>query len=132
MSTPMDGHVKLLLYEGKTISLFSYSKMIGSLMYSMTSIRPDITYTVRKLTRYTSDPGPSHWIAIRRILKCLKVTMSQGLGYSGELLVLEGYSDASRITKKDVSSSTSRWVFMYGGGAISWSSKKQNVYRILL
>ncbi|GJS86226.1 zinc finger, CCHC-type containing protein [Tanacetum coccineum] len=39
--------------------------------------------------------------------------------------VLEAYSDASWINHVEDSSSTSRWVFLLGKGAISWASKKQ-------
>ena len=125
VSTPMDGSMKLLPHQGSPISQLSYSKIIGSLMYAMTSTRPDIAYAVGKLSRYSSNPGPLHWIAIRRVLRYIKGTMSHGLCYSGEPPVLEGYSDASWITNKEDSSSTSGWIFIYGGGAISWSSKKQ-------
>ena len=51
--------------------------------------------------------------------------MNQKLCYSGEPQVLEGYSDGSWITNKEYSSSTSGWIFVYGGDAISWSSKIQ-------
>ncbi|GJT82604.1 hypothetical protein Tco_1056946 [Tanacetum coccineum] len=37
----------------------------------------------------------------------------------------EGYSDASWINHVEDSSSTSGWVFLLGGGTISWASKKQ-------
>ncbi|KAL0329429.1 UNVERIFIED_CONTAM: Retrovirus-related Pol polyprotein from transposon TNT 1-94 [Sesamum radiatum] len=39
--------------------------------------------------------------------------------------ILEGHSDASWITNVEDHSSTSGWVFLLGGGAISWASKKQ-------
>ncbi|GKF76254.1 hypothetical protein Tco_0225698 [Tanacetum coccineum] len=39
--------------------------------------------------------------------------------------VLEGYSDVSLINHVEDSSSMSGWVFLLGGGAISWASKKQ-------
>ena len=51
--------------------------------------------------------------------------MDRGITYSREPTILEGYSDASWITNEEDNSSTSVWVFVYGGGAISWSSKKQ-------
>nr|GEW26899.1 hypothetical protein [Tanacetum cinerariifolium] len=41
------------------------------------------------------------------------------------LNVLEGYTDASWISNTKDNSSTSGWVFLLGGGAISWESKKQ-------
>ena len=52
--------------------------------------------------------------------------MDYGLYYLGYPSVLEGYSDASWITYAvEDHSSTTGWVFLLGGGAISWASKKQ-------
>nr|GFC27496.1 zinc finger, CCHC-type [Tanacetum cinerariifolium] len=60
----------------------------------------------------------SHYI--EKILK--KFIMKIVLRY---LSVLDSYSDASWIIHFEDSSSTSGWVFLLGGGAISWASKKQ-------
>ena len=51
--------------------------------------------------------------------------MNYGLSYVGYPSILEAYSDASWINHVEDSSSTSGWVFLLGGGAISWASKKQ-------
>ncbi|GJR37449.1 zinc finger, CCHC-type containing protein [Tanacetum coccineum] len=67
----------------KHVAQLEYSKVIGCLMYAMTSTRPDTTYEI------------------------------------------EGYYDASWINHVKDSFSTSGWVFLLGGGAISWASKKQ-------
>ncbi|GKC61314.1 zinc finger, CCHC-type containing protein [Tanacetum coccineum] len=64
-------------------------------MYVMTSTRPDIAYAVGKFSRFTSNPSRQHWHAI------------------------------TRINHVEDSSSTSGWVFLLGGGTISWASKKQ-------
>ena len=53
--------------------------------------------------------------------------MDYCITYNGEPHILEGYSDASGITNEEDNSSTSVWMFIYGGGAISWSSKNQLV-----
>ena len=66
-----------------------------------------------------------HWHGVKRILKYLKKTKDYGISYVGYLFVLEGFSDASWITYKDDHVSTTEWIFMLGGGAISWGSKKQ-------
>nr|GEV30536.1 hypothetical protein [Tanacetum cinerariifolium] len=66
-----------------------------------------------------------HWHAITRVFKCLKGTMNYGLSYVRYPSVLEACSDASWINHVEDSSSTSRWMFLLGGGAISWASKKQ-------
>ncbi|CAM8876363.1 unnamed protein product [Rhodiola kirilowii] len=125
VSTPMDPCVKLLPNTAEPISQLEYSQVIGCLMYAMTSTRPDIAFAVGKLSRYTSNPSIHHWEAIKRVLKYLKGTMSYGLVYAGFPSALEGYTDASWITNLEDHSSTSGWVFLLGGGAISWASKKQ-------
>ncbi|GKF73761.1 hypothetical protein Tco_0220093, partial [Tanacetum coccineum] len=51
--------------------------------------------------------------------------MDYKLTYTGYPSVLEGYTDASWISNTEDNSSTSGWVFMLDGGAISWASKKQ-------
>ncbi|KAJ9553540.1 hypothetical protein OSB04_017585 [Centaurea solstitialis] len=126
VSTPMDPSVKLMPNKGMAVSQLEYSQAIGCLMYAMTSTRPDIAYAVGRLSRYTSNPSTQHWQAIQRIFKYLKGTMDYGLYYLGYPSVLEGYSDASWITHvEEDHSSTTGWVFLLGGGAISWASKKQ-------
>ncbi|GJX19014.1 hypothetical protein Tco_0221691 [Tanacetum coccineum] len=84
-----------------------YAKVIGNLMYAMTCTRPDIAYAVGRLSRHTSSPGLKHWDAENRVFKYLKKTMDYGLEYSGDPLVLEGYTDASWITDQEDYVSTS-------------------------
>jgi hypothetical protein len=125
VSTPMDTTEKLMPNTGKAVSQLVYSRVIGCLMYSMTCTRPDIAFAVGKLSRYTSNPSAQHWQAIQRVLKYLKRTVDYSLSYTGYPFVLEGYTDASWISNTEDNSSTSGWVFLLGGGAISWASKKQ-------
>ncbi|GJW27908.1 zinc finger, CCHC-type containing protein [Tanacetum coccineum] len=125
MSTPMDLVEKLKPNTGKPVDQLEYSRAIGCLMYVMTSTRPDIAYAVGRLSRFTSNPSRQHWQAITKVFKYLKGTMNYGLSYLGYPLVLEGYSDASWINHVEDSSSTSDWVFLLRGCAISWASKKQ-------
>ncbi|GKC98799.1 zinc finger, CCHC-type containing protein [Tanacetum coccineum] len=125
VSTPMDTSEKLMPNNGQAVSQLEYSRVIGCLMYAMTCTRPDISFVMGKLSRYTSNPSTQHWQAIQRVLKYLKKTMDYRLTYTGYPLVLEGYTDASWISNTEDNSSTSGWVFLLGGGAISWASKKQ-------
>ncbi|GJX15012.1 zinc finger, CCHC-type containing protein [Tanacetum coccineum] len=125
VSTPMEVGIKLVPHMGKPVNQLEYSRAIGCLMYVMTSTRPDIAYVVRKLSRFTSNPSNHHWEAIIRVFRYLKKTMKYGLSYDGFPSVIEGYSDASWITNSEDHTSTTGWVFLLGGGAISWTSKKQ-------
>ncbi|GJZ46160.1 hypothetical protein Tco_0593756 [Tanacetum coccineum] len=121
----MDPVEKFKPNTGKHVDQLEYSRTIGCLMYAMTSTRPDIAYVVGRLSRFTSNPSIQHWKAITRVFKYLRGTMNYGLSYVGYPSVLEAHSDASWINHVEDSSSTSRWVFLLGGGAISWASKKQ-------
>ncbi|GJU40538.1 hypothetical protein Tco_1193495 [Tanacetum coccineum] len=94
-------------------------------MYDMTYTRPDIAFAVCKLSRYTSNPSTQHWQAIQRVLKYLKKILDYSLTYTGYPSVLEGCTDASWISNTKDNLSTNDWVFLLGGGAISWASKKQ-------
>nr|GEY30047.1 disease resistance protein [Tanacetum cinerariifolium] len=88
--------------------------------------RPGISYVVRRLSRHISSPCKEHWDVVNRVFKYLKQTMDYGLEYSGDPSILEGYTDASWITDQEDHASTSGWIFTFGGGAVSWGSKKQS------
>ena len=123
--TPFDANCKLKKNTGDAVSQLQYSQVIGSLMYLMNATRPDIAYSVSKLSRYTSNPGKDHWEALVRVLRYLKYTITYGLHYTKYPPVLEGYSDANWISDNTETKSTSGYVFTLGGAAISWKSSKQ-------
>jgi len=91
----------------------------------MTSTRPDIAFVVEKLSRYASNPSKFHCHAIRQVLKYLKKTQDYGISYSCYPSVIERYLDASWITNKEDYTSKLGWVYLLGGGVVSWASKKQ-------
>ncbi|GJX87302.1 zinc finger, CCHC-type containing protein [Tanacetum coccineum] len=125
VSTPMDTSEKLMPNINQVVSQLEYSRVIGCLMYAMTCTRPYIAFVMGKLSRYTSNPGTQHWQTIQRVLMYLKKTINYRLIYSGFPSVLEGYTDASWISNTEDNSSTSGWVFLFGGGAIFWASNKK-------
>jgi hypothetical protein len=69
--------------------------MIGSLMYLASMTRPDISFVVIKLSRFTSNPGDGHWRALEKVMHYLVGTMDYKIHYSGYPAVLEGYNDAN-------------------------------------
>ena len=105
--------------------LFLYLRIVGSLMYIMNCTRPDIAYSVSKLSGYTNNLGEDHWKALVRVLRYLKYTINYGLHYTRYPAVLEGYSDANWISDTKDSKSRSGYVFTFGGAIVSWKSSKQ-------
>ncbi|GJS75797.1 zinc finger, CCHC-type containing protein [Tanacetum coccineum] len=98
VSTSMDTIEKLMPSNGQGVSQLEYSRVIGCLMYVMTCTRPDIAFTVDRLTSLT---------------------------YTGYPLVWKRYTDASWISNIEDNSSTSGWVFLLGGGVISWRPRSK-------
>ena len=64
-------------------------------MYIINRIRPNIAYTVTKLSRYICNSNQEYLIALKRILRFLRVTISYGLSFTGFPNVVEGYVDAN-------------------------------------
>ena len=93
--TPLDNSLHLSKNRGDDISQVEYSRVIESLMYLMSCTRPDIAYTISRLSRYTSNPSADHWKAIVRVLRYLRYTRNFGLYYTRYPTVLEGYSDTN-------------------------------------
>ncbi|GKC95952.1 zinc finger, CCHC-type containing protein, partial [Tanacetum coccineum] len=126
VSTLIEACIKLMPHMGKPVNQLEYSRAIGYLMYAMTSTRLNITYTIGKLSRFTSDP--SNQEAIIKVFVYLKKIMNYGLSYVGFPSVIEVYSDASWITNSKDHTSTNGWVFLL---ALGWlledirASKKQ-------
>ena len=84
------------------MSVIPYASAIGSLMYAMLCTRPDVSYSLSATSRYQSDPGESHCIAVKNILKYLRRTKNMFLVCGGQdELVVNGYTDASFQTDKD-------------------------------
>ena len=111
--------------ERERMSKVPYASAIGSIVYAMISTRPDVSYALSVTSRYQSDPGESHWTAVKNILKYLRRTKNVFLVYGGEEeLVVTGYTDASFQIDKDDSKSQSGYVFTINGGAISWKNSK--------
>jgi len=92
-----------------------------------TATRPDIAAAVGVLSQYMSKPSKDHWMGVKRVLRYLKGTLNYGLKFSvhGEQTELNGYSDADWAGDVDTRRSTSGYVFQFGNGTISWSSRKQ-------
>ena len=76
------------------------------------------------VSRYQSDPGEEHWIAVKHIFKYLQRTRDYMLVYQDESLVPIGYTDSDFQLDIESRKSTSRYVFTLRGGVVSWRSVK--------
>ncbi len=128
IGTPLDTNVSFEpLHDNEDVhEKERYQSAIGSLLYASMGTRPDISQAVGALSQFVSRPGVQHWRGVQRVFRYLKGTLGHGLLYSGNGKLV-GWSDADWAGERSTRKSTSGFVFTIGGGAVSWSSKRQPV-----
>jgi hypothetical protein len=129
---PLSVGVQLTKAEGAPLDTaqFSYGNLVGSLLYLSCCTRPDIAHSVGALAKYMAAPTTAHWQAAMGVVRYLAGTAEQGICFGGtaEATVggdLLGYCDADYAADLDTRRSTTGYVFVLNGGAISWSSRRQ-------
>ncbi|KAH9725329.1 retrovirus-related pol polyprotein from transposon RE1 [Citrus sinensis] len=131
--TPLSSSVKYTLeteeeeggqfFEDKTL----YRSVIGALQYA-TITRPDIAYSVNKLSQFMQERKVIHWQGCKRILRYLQGTLNYGLYFtSGNKMEISAFTDADWGADRDDRKSTGGYCMFLAGNLVSWSSKKQNV-----
>ena len=60
VETPYDSSVALKKNKREYVSQSEYAQIIGSVMYLINCIHPDIAYAVSRLSRYIHNPDRSH------------------------------------------------------------------------
>lgn len=124
--TPMSSHHTLVANDGAPLTdATKYRKVIGKLQY-LSFTRPDISYSVNKLSQFMHSPSENHWKAVKRVLRYLKQTAHYVLRISHHhdhnMYV---YSDADWAGDPNDRTSTSGYLLYFGQSPISWTSKKQ-------
>src|SRR5271156_1390965 len=104
-----------------------YREAIGALNWLAVASRPDIAFVVGQLAQFLENPGRVHWEAAKQVMRYLKGTKEWKLVYGNdERRGLEGFTDddgASQEHRRAISG----FVVLIDGGAVSWTSKKQEL-----
>jgi hypothetical protein len=128
IGVPLDPKMKLKKNVNKDDEMVKvpYQQAVGSLMYAMLCTRPDLAYPISVVSQHMANPSLEHWIAVKRIFRYLQGTLRFKLRFGGlSLQDVVGYCDADWAGDLEDRRSTTGFVFMMGGGATSWSSKRQ-------
>jgi len=111
-----------------------YREVIGSLLWLSLGTRPDITYAVSQVAKFSADPGPEHWQAVIRILRYLHGTRSLGITYQAgtgdpsptiETMIPTGFVDADYARDTDTRRSCTGFMFFLSDAPISWQTRQQ-------
>lgn len=127
VSTPMIANLKLETSDetSTVIEGNKYLSILGSLSYLAIGTRPDLSFAVNFLARFSSKPNKDHWNAIKHLLRYVSGTKNEGI------LFQANSDDTSLVTYCDAnwggefSRSTHGFIVMLFGNPISWASRRQ-------
>jgi hypothetical protein len=119
-------HLVKYMLQVSTLDIKHYQSLFGSLLYIQIGTHLDISFAVSHLVQYAANPSPEHQCLVQYVLSYLVETKDACLCYDGANGEgLYGYTDSSPADQTDDRHSTSGYVFLLAGGAISWSLQKQ-------
>jgi histone deacetylase 1/2 len=129
VATPLPSSEKLSLYDGEKLGpqdSTRYRSIVGALQY-LTLTRPDISFAVNKVCQFLHSPTTVHWLAVKRILRYLKGSLSLGLRIcKSTSMLISAFSDADWAGCPDDRRSTGGFAVYLGPNLISWSARKQS------
>ena len=110
-----------------------YRSIIGALMYLVVCTRPDLAFTLSRLSKFSAKPAKKHLSAAEHCLRYLAGTRHHGIFYlssryiTPKTIPLLGYSDSAFADDLENRRSTSAFIFLINGAAVSWKSKQQSL-----
>jgi hypothetical protein len=111
--------------EGKAVEETAYRSTLGSLMYLCSGTRPDLSYSVNLLARFSANPSSAHWDALDILIGYLKRTKDMVLRFSDGGSNMQLWSDANWGGEHE--RSTSGYVIKHNNNPIAWGAKRQTV-----
>ena len=122
--TPIESSVNFVV-DSKDVITCPYREAIGCLNFASQVTRPDITYAVNKLARFSASPKAVHWNAVKRVMRYLKATINCSITYGGSEEGVVGHCDSDWGGDELERRSTTGYVFTLHGGAVAWASRLQ-------
>ncbi|PLW35803.1 hypothetical protein PCASD_15704 [Puccinia coronata f. sp. avenae] len=115
----------LELNTDAAVETTAYRSTLGSLMYLCSGTRPDLSYSVNLLARYSANPSEAHWEVLDILVGYLKRTKDLGLVMKGGNGLLQLWSDANWGGEHE--RSTSGYLIKHCGNSIAWGARRQTV-----
>ena len=128
-STPLSQDYKLLTSEDPINPrlMKNYQSIVGSIMWSAMSVRPDLAFAVGMLSRFNSNPDEHHLNVAYHVLQYMNNTAALGLELGGSnRAALLGFCDADYAGDLNTSRSTTGLAFFYNNSLIAWASTRQS------
>lgn len=133
--TPWDHKLSIpAVFDPDESRAYEYSRKTGSVNYLSVNTRPDITFTVGRLSKANKGPNEAYERALQHLFRYLKGTLGYGLLFGGkeyiDKLSLHAYADASFGDNPLTRYSTAGHVIFVAGGPVYWKSKAQTIVAV--
>lgn len=118
--------------EGSEKPGYPYREAVGSLLYLSGKTYPDLAQAVGFVSRLVNDPSNQRITDVKRIFRYLNGTQTQGISYCTEgenesETEIVAYCDSDYAGDPRTRKSTTGYIIFYGGGPVSWCSRKQPI-----
>ena len=114
--TPMVTNLKLSQNASASFSDPSlFRSIVGALQYVLIT-RPELTFSVNKVSQFMHSPQEHHWKAVKRILRLLVKHNTNN--------TIQGFCDSDWASDIDDRKSTTGYCMYFGSNLVSWSSHK--------
>jgi hypothetical protein len=114
---------------------YNYRSIIGMAMYLAGTTRPDISFAIHQLARFSADPRMAHHTGVHRLARYLKKTQTEGMHLkpsTGELTLdlwvdadFAGLWGSEDPTDPTCTRSRSGTLITLAGNPVVWQSKLQ-------
>jgi len=126
VGTPAEGH---LVRGPEGAADTEYVSTVGSLLYAMVVTRLGTAFGVQRLGRHLQSAGPEHFVAAKRATRYLVGTTTlcvrcTGTGGASDTVPV-CFCDADYGEDRGTRRSTTAYVVVLAGGAVSWASRLQ-------
>ena len=116
-------------FEGKASvdQIHGYQQKIGSLNFAAVTTRPDISYSISKLSEFLQNPGPIHIHAADHLLIYLAATKDYSITFDGktkESKIFLTWSDSSYADDVETRYSSAGFCLQLYGGTIHYKATK--------
>jgi hypothetical protein len=130
---PLTPNLQLKEASDKDHALFkreniNYCSAIGLMNYIAFHTRPDISFAVSSLARFSVKPGMTHWHKVKKVWKYIRATqeIKLPLQVQNPHQLLEIYSNASWGDDPKTRTSQSGYLCYLFGTLVSWNSSCQH------
>jgi hypothetical protein len=107
------------------ITDFKYREKVGSLLYLMICMRPDIAFAVSTVAKFSANPTKSACAAVTRLFQYVYNTKNYCITFSGDKVRIIGYVDSDWAGDKNNRRSLSGYILYIGRSPVEWGSKLQ-------